>query len=64
MEETLKAIKAGREYVDIYGLVKQMIDLIWSNDDQKFITIPDGDITTPQQIKEYYENKMRWKHDK
>ena len=40
-----------------------MTDIVWSNDDQKFIIIPDGDTATPQQVKEYYENKMRWEND-
>lgn len=30
-------------------------NLIWSNEDQCYITIPDGDVATHKQIKEYYE---------
>ena len=35
------------------------MDIFWSNDSQKFYTIPDGDEATPKQIKEYYENILR-----
>ena len=34
-----------------------MINIFWSNDDQAYITIPDGSIATHQQIKEYFENR-------
>lgn len=34
-----------------------MVDIFCSNDDQCFYTYPDGDIATPKQIKDYYENK-------
>lgn len=35
------------------------MDIFWSSEDQEFYTIPDGDIATSLQIKEYYENKLR-----
>lgn len=30
--------------------------IYWSEEDQNFYTIPDGDKATPKQIKDYYEN--------
>lgn len=35
------------------------MEIFWSNDDQAFHTIPDGDKATHQEIKKYYENKLR-----
>ena len=35
------------------------MDIFWSNESQEFYTIPDGDVATPKQIKEYYENRLR-----
>lgn len=35
------------------------MDIFWSDESQKFITIPDGDDATQKQIKEYYEKKLR-----
>ena len=32
------------------------MNLFWSDEDQKFYTIPDGDIATHKQVKEYYED--------
>ena len=32
-------------------------DLVWSQEDQKFITIPDGNEATHEQIKRYFESK-------
>lgn len=32
-------------------------DLVWSDDSQKFITIPDGDEATHEQIKRYFERR-------
>lgn len=37
-----------------------MMQIIYSEEDQKFYTIPDGDIATHQQIKEYYENERKY----
>lgn len=34
-----------------------MNEIFWSDDDQKFHTIPDGDEATHQQIKDYYARK-------
>lgn len=34
------------------------MNIFWSDEDQKFYTIPDGDEATPSQIKEYYEKKI------
>jgi len=36
-----------------------MMQIIYSEEDQKFYTIPDGDVATYQQIKEYYENERK-----
>lgn len=36
-----------------------MIQIIYNEEDQKFYTIPDGDIATHQQIKKYFENKIK-----
>ena len=33
--------------------------IFYNDKDQKFYTIPDGDIATHQQIKEYYENERK-----
>lgn len=33
------------------------MDIIWSEDDQAYITIPDGSIATHQQIREHFEPK-------
>ncbi len=33
------------------------MNIIWSEDDQAYITIPDGSIATHQQIKEHFEPK-------
>ena len=35
-----------------------MVQIIYNIEDQKFYTIPDGDVATHQQIKEYFENKI------
>lgn len=35
------------------------MNIFWSDEDQKFYTIPDGDEATDKQIKEYYEQKLR-----
>lgn len=34
------------------------MELFWSEEDQQFYKIPDGDIATPKEIKEYYERKI------
>lgn len=33
------------------------MEIVWSDENQEFITIPDGDIATHKEIKDYYENK-------
>lgn len=33
------------------------MEIIWSDENQEFITIPDGDIATHKEIKDYYEKK-------
>lgn len=33
------------------------MELIWSEEDQVYFTIPDGDIATHKQIHEYYNTK-------
>ena len=35
------------------------MEIIWSDDEQKFITMPDGDTATHFEIKEYYESKTK-----
>jgi len=35
------------------------MEIFYNDEDQKFYTIPDGDIATYQQIKEYYENERK-----
>ena len=35
------------------------MEIFYNEEDQKFYTIPDGDIATHQQIKEYYENERK-----
>ena len=43
------------------------MEIFWGDEDQRFITIPDGDVATHKQIKDYYENKygikveIQWK---
>ena len=32
------------------------MEIIWSEEDQTYFTIPDGDIATHKQIHEYYNN--------
>lgn len=34
------------------------MNIFYSEEDGQFYTIPDGDIATPEQIKQYYENKI------
>lgn len=34
-----------------------MQEIFWSDEDQKFITLPDGDEATHKQIKDYYSKK-------
>lgn len=32
------------------------MEIIWSEEDQTYFTVPDGDIATHKQIHEYYNN--------
>ena len=34
------------------------MNIFYSEEDSQFYTIPDGDVATPEQIKQYYENKI------
>lgn len=35
------------------------MEIIYNREDQKFFTIPDGDVATHEQIKEYFDNKLK-----
>ena len=35
------------------------MEIFYNEEDQKFYTIPDGDVATHHQIKQYFENKMK-----
>lgn len=34
-----------------------MVEIFWDEESKTFYTIPDGDVATPEQIKEYYEKR-------
>lgn len=40
------------------------MEIFLNNEDKQFYIIPDGDIATHQQIKEYYENKRKDKNER
>ena len=35
------------------------MEIFYSEEDKQFYTIPDGDIAKPEQIKQYYDNKIK-----